>query len=94
MRFLQIHRVTPKTGAKRRANENSLFIGGAYCAVLTIFWGGIPPKKSYAKTLSSPCKQSRNMIKSFTHTQAIAEHFCRKSTTYEKICCTEVSASI
>lgn len=45
MRFLQIHRVTPKTGAKRRANENSLFIGGAYCAVLTIFWGGIPPKK-------------------------------------------------
>lgn len=45
MRFLQIHRVTPKTGAKRRANENSLFIGGAYCAVLTIFLGGSPPKK-------------------------------------------------
>ena len=45
MRFLQIHRVTPKTGAKRRANENNLFIGGAYCAVLTIFWGGDPPKK-------------------------------------------------
>lgn len=44
MCFLQIHRVTPKTGAKRRANENSLFIGGAYCAVLTIFWGD-PPKK-------------------------------------------------
>lgn len=45
MRFLQIHRVTPKTGAKRRANENSLFIGGAYCAVLTIFLGGSPQKK-------------------------------------------------
>lgn len=45
MRFLQIHRVTPKTGAKRRANENSLFIGGAYCAVLTIFWGVSPPPK-------------------------------------------------
>lgn len=45
MRFLQIHRVTPKTGAKRRANENSLFIGGAYCAVLTIFLRGSPQKK-------------------------------------------------
>ena len=44
MCFLQIHRVTPKTGAKRRANENSLFIGGAYCAVLIIFWG-VSPKK-------------------------------------------------
>lgn len=31
-------------GAKRRTNENSLFIGGAYCAVLTIFWGD-PSKK-------------------------------------------------
>ena len=33
------------------------------------------------------------MIKSFAHTQAIAEHFCRESTTYEKLCCTEASAS-
>ena len=47
MWFLQIHRVTPKTGTKRCANENSLFIGSAYCAVLTIFWGD--PPKSYAK---------------------------------------------
>ena len=29
MWFLQIHRVTPKKGAKRRANENSLFIDAA-----------------------------------------------------------------
>ena len=81
----------PKTGAKRRANENSLFIGGAYCAVLTIFWG-VSPQKSDAKTASSTCKQSRNMIELFAN--AIAEHFCRESTTYEKLCCTEASASI
>lgn len=31
-------------GAKRCANENSLFIGGAYCTILTIFWGD-PSKK-------------------------------------------------
>ena len=51
MWFLQIHRVTPKTGTKRRANENSLFIGGAYCTILTIFWGDSPKKVTQKRHL-------------------------------------------